>query len=82
MPYSVAGYSWRSFIVKSAMDSNLLLKNIGQELGSLDPGVEMASSGTLEVRLEVLSWTPICALVTRCLRFHRACARSYRDILA
>jgi ABC-type antimicrobial peptide transport system permease subunit len=64
MPYSVAGYSWRSFIVKSAMDSNLLLKNIGQELGSLDPGVEMASSGTLEVRLKEFYRGPQFALIT------------------
>jgi putative ABC transport system permease protein len=64
MPYSVAGYSWRSFIARSDADPNLLLKNIAQELRALDPSVEIAESGTLESSLHKFYRGPQFELVT------------------
>lgn len=64
MPYSVAGYSWRSFMARSAVDPNFLLKNFGQELRALDPSVEIAESGTLESSLHKFYRGPQFELVT------------------
>ncbi len=64
MPYSVAGYSWRSFMARSAVDPNLLLKTFGQELRDLDPSVEIAESGTLESSLHKFYRGPQFELVT------------------
>jgi len=64
MPYSIAGYSWRSFMARSNGDPNLLLKNIAQELRALDPGVEVAESGTLESSLHAFYRGPQFELVT------------------
>jgi putative ABC transport system permease protein len=64
MPYSVAGYSWRSFMARSALDPNLLLKNFGQELRAIDPSVEIAESGTLESSLHKFYRGPQFQLVT------------------
>jgi|SRR5215472_4688849 len=64
MPYSVAGYSWRSFMARSATDPYLLLKNFAQELRALDPSVEIAESGTLESSLHKFYRGPQFELVT------------------
>ncbi len=64
VPYSVAGYSWRSFMARSAVDPNSLLKDFGQELRALDPGVEIAESGTLESSLHKFYRGPQFELVT------------------
>jgi len=64
MPYSVAGYSWRSFMARSAVDPNLLLKTFGQEPRDLDPSVEIAESGTLESSLHKFYRGPQFELVT------------------
>ncbi|MFI5097314.1 MAG: ADOP family duplicated permease [Candidatus Acidiferrales bacterium] len=47
-PYSVQGYSWRTFMARTAVVPNSLLKNVGQEVRALDPAVRIAESGTLE----------------------------------
>jgi len=64
VPYSVAGYSWRSFMARSVVDPSLLLKNFGQELRDLDPSVEIAESGTLESSLHKFYRGPQFELVT------------------
>jgi putative ABC transport system permease protein len=64
MPYSVAGYSWRSFMARSSVDPNLLLKTFGQELRALDPSVEIAESGTLGSALHKFYRGPQFELVT------------------
>lgn len=64
MPYSVAGYSWRSFMARSAVDPNSLLTNFGQELRALDASVEIAESGTLESSLHKFYRGPQFELVT------------------
>jgi putative ABC transport system permease protein len=64
MPYSVAGYSWRSFMAKTAVDPNALLKHIDQEVRAVDPGVRIAESGTLERALREYYRGPQFELVT------------------
>lgn len=64
MPYSVAGYSWRSFMARSAVEPNLILKNFREELRDLDPSVDIAESGTLESSLHKFYRGPQFELVT------------------
>jgi putative ABC transport system permease protein len=52
VPYSVAGYNWRVFMARTSVDPSSLLKNMGQEVRELDPGVQIATSGTLEAALQ------------------------------
>jgi len=51
VPYSVAGFNWRVFMARTSVDPNSLLKNMGQEVRALDPGVQISTSGTLESAL-------------------------------
>jgi putative ABC transport system permease protein len=48
IPYSVQGYSWRTFMVRTTFDPNALWKTIEQEVRAIDPTVSLASTGTLE----------------------------------
>ena len=52
VPYSVAGFNWRLFMARTSVDPSLLLKNMGQEVRALDPGVQISTSGTLEGSLQ------------------------------
>jgi putative ABC transport system permease protein len=52
VPYSVAGYNWRAFLARTTVDPNSLLKNVGEEVRAVDPGVQIAESGTLEGSLQ------------------------------
>jgi putative ABC transport system permease protein len=51
-PYSVQGYSWRTYLARISVDSNSLLKSIEQEVRSLDPTLRIAATGTLEGALK------------------------------
>jgi len=48
IPYSVQGYSWRTFMARTTVDPNTLWKTIEQEVRAIDPAVSLASTGTLE----------------------------------
>jgi putative ABC transport system permease protein len=63
-PYSVQGYSWRTFMVRTTGDPNSLLKIVRAEVHSLDPGVQIATSGTLESALHEFYRGPQFELVT------------------
>jgi putative ABC transport system permease protein len=52
VPYSVAGFNWRVFMARTSVDPSSLLKNMGQEVHALDPGVQISTSGTLEGALQ------------------------------
>jgi len=52
VPYSVAGINWRLFMARTSVEPNSLLKNMGQEVRSIDPGVQISTSGTLEGSLQ------------------------------
>ncbi len=64
VPYSVAGFNWRAFMARTAVDPNSILKNIGQEVRALDPGVQIETSGTLEGTLQEFYRGPQFELVT------------------
>jgi putative ABC transport system permease protein len=48
IPYSVQGYSWRTYMARTASDPTLILKTVGQEVRAIDPNVGISASGTLE----------------------------------
>jgi putative ABC transport system permease protein len=64
IPYSVQGYSWRTYMARTASDPTLLLKTVGQEVRTIDPNVGIATSGTLEGSLRALYRGPQFELVT------------------
>jgi len=64
VPYSVAGFNWRVFMARTAVDPTSLLKNMGQEVRALDPGVQISISGTLEGSLQEFYRGPQFQLAT------------------
>jgi putative ABC transport system permease protein len=48
IPYSVQGFSWRTYMVRSAIDPKLLVRSFGEEVRTIDPGVGILESGTIE----------------------------------
>jgi putative ABC transport system permease protein len=64
IPYSVAGFNWRTFIARTAVDPNSLLKDISREVRAVDPGVQISASGTLEASLQEFYSKPQFQLVT------------------
>jgi putative ABC transport system permease protein len=64
IPYSVQGFSWRTFMVRTAVDPNSFLKSVGQEVRAIDPSVSVAKSGTLEGSLREFYRGPQFELVT------------------
>ncbi len=48
IPYSVQGYSWRTFLARTTVDPNVLWKTIEQQVKVADPTVSIALTGTLE----------------------------------
>ena len=64
VPYSVAGFNWRVFMARTSVDPGSLLKNMGQEVSALDPGVQISTSGTLEASLQAFYRGPQFQLAT------------------
>jgi putative ABC transport system permease protein len=64
VPYSVAGFNWRVFMARTSVDPSSLLKNMGQEVRALDPGVQISTSGTLEGSLQEFYRGPQFQLAT------------------
>jgi putative ABC transport system permease protein len=64
IPYSVQGFSWRTFMVRTAVDATSFLRSVGQEVRALDPGVLVIKSGTLEGSLQEFYRGPQFELVT------------------
>jgi len=52
VPYSVAGFNWRTFMARTSVNPSSLLRNMAQEVRDLDPGVQISTSGTLEASLQ------------------------------
>jgi putative ABC transport system permease protein len=63
-PYSVQGYSWRTFLVRTAGDPNGQLNSVRAAVRRLDPGVQIATSGTLEGALKEYYRSPQFEFVT------------------
>jgi len=51
IPYTVQGFSWRTYMARTSSDPGPLLKTIRKELETIDPNIEMSTSGTLEASL-------------------------------
>ena len=64
VPYSVAGINWRVLMARTSLDPVSLLKNMGQEVRALDPGVQISTSGTLEGSLQEFYRGPQFQLAT------------------
>jgi putative ABC transport system permease protein len=64
VPYSVAGFNWRVFMARTAVDPNSVLKNVGREVRAIDPGVQISTSGTLDASLQEFYRGPQFQLVT------------------
>ncbi len=64
VPYSVAGFNWRVFMARTSVDPTSLLRNMGQEVRALDPGVQISISGTLERSLQEFYRGPQFQLAT------------------
>jgi putative ABC transport system permease protein len=62
VPYSVAGFQCRVFMARTSVDPSSLLKNMGQEVRALDPGVQISRSGTLEASLHEFYRGPLFEL--------------------
>ncbi len=64
IPFSVAGINWRVFMARTSVDPGSLLRNMGQEVRALDPGAQIAASGTLEGSLKEFYRGPQFQLAT------------------
>jgi putative ABC transport system permease protein len=64
IPYSVQGYSWRTYMARTALDPTLLLKTVSQEMRAIEPNAWISSSGTLEGSLREFYRGPQFELVT------------------
>jgi putative ABC transport system permease protein len=51
IPYSVQGFSWRTFLVRTSVDSRIALKSISNELRAIDSGIAIGTPGTLQASL-------------------------------
>jgi putative ABC transport system permease protein len=64
IPYSVQGYSWRTYMARTAPDPTMILKTVGQEVRAIDPNVGISASGTLQGSLREFYRGPQFELVT------------------
>jgi len=64
IPYSVQGYSWRTYMARTASDPKLLLKTVSQEIRAIEPNAWMSTSGTLEGSLRAFYRGPQFELIT------------------
>ena len=52
VPYSIQGFSWRTFLARTTVDPNSLMKSVREVVRVIDPNVGIATSGTLEGALK------------------------------
>ncbi len=64
IPYSVQGFSWRTYMARTARDPTTLLNTIGKEIEAIDPNIVLSASGTLERSLKEFYRGPQFELVT------------------
>jgi putative ABC transport system permease protein len=64
IPYSVQGFSWRTYMARTAMDPAPLLKTIAKEVQAIDPNITVSTAGTLESSLKEFYRGPQFELVT------------------
>jgi putative ABC transport system permease protein len=64
IPYSVQMLAWRTFTARTSMDAASVLRSMEKEVQSIDPGVSIGTSGTLEGSLREFYRGPQFELVT------------------
>jgi putative ABC transport system permease protein len=64
IPYTVEGFSWRTYMARTAMDPAPLLKTIAKEVQVIDPNIVVSTSSTLESSLKEFYRGPQFELVT------------------
>jgi predicted permease len=64
IPYSVQGFSWRTFIARTSVDPRSLTKAVDQAIWTIDPGVGIRDSGSIEDSLREYYRGPQFRLVT------------------
>jgi putative ABC transport system permease protein len=64
IPYSVEMFSWRTIMARTSVDASAVLGSMAKEVQSVDPGVAIGISGTLEASLREFYRGPQFELVT------------------
>jgi putative ABC transport system permease protein len=64
IPYSVQVFSWRTFMARTSVDAASVLGSMSKVVQSIDPGVAIDTSGTLENSLREFYRGPQFELVT------------------
>jgi putative ABC transport system permease protein len=64
IPYSVEMFSWRTIMARTSLDASAVLGSMAKEVQSIDPGVAIGTSGTLEASLREFYRGPQFELVT------------------
>jgi predicted permease len=64
VPYSLNVFYWRTFMARTSVDAASVLASMGKELQSIEPGVAIGVSGTLEESLRQFYRGPQFELVT------------------
>jgi predicted permease len=64
IPYSVQGYSWRTYMARTSADPTLLFTTISREVEAIDPNIVLSTTGTLESSLKEFYRGPKFELVT------------------
>lgn len=64
IPYSVQVFSWRTFMARTSVDAASVLGSMSKVVQSIDPGVAIDTSGTLENSLHEFYRGPQFELVT------------------
>jgi putative ABC transport system permease protein len=64
IPYSVEMFYWRTFMARTSVDAAAVLGSMGKEVQSIDRGVAIGTSGTLEASLHEFYRGPQFELVT------------------
>jgi putative ABC transport system permease protein len=64
IPYSVQVFSWRTFMARTSADAASVLGSMSKVVQSIDPGVAINTSGTLEASLHEFYRGPQFELVT------------------
>jgi putative ABC transport system permease protein len=64
IPYSVQSFSWRTFMARTSVDAASVLKSMATEVQSLDAGIAIGTSGTLDASLREFYRGPQFELVT------------------
>jgi putative ABC transport system permease protein len=64
LPYSIQGFSYRTFMARTSVNPDSLLQSVSQEIWGIDPRVGISNSGSIERSLKEFYRGPQFELVT------------------